>query len=57
MLGIRQDDELGKLCKDIIFPHAGSVPNIHPNLLSKKKKKKGKKKATKGYSSEYSQSY
>lgn len=56
MLGIRTDDELGKLCKDVVFPKAGAVPNIHPNL-QKKKKKKAKKKTTRGYSSELSQSY
>ena len=48
MIGIKSDEELGILCKDVVFPKAGVLANIHPELLMKKGKKKKKKKLTKG---------
>ena len=44
MLGIRHDEELGILCKDVVFPSTGTVPNVHPALEKKKAKKKKKTK-------------
>jgi len=54
MLAIRMDDELGKLCSKVWFPHAGSVENLHPILAKKSKKKYKKKKAV---SDDESQNY
>ena len=46
MLGMRLDDELAILTKDVVFPKSGSIVNIHPALQKSKKKKK---KKTKGF--------
>eukprot|EP00483_Globobulimina_turgida_P005328 UN05338 len=43
MLGIRNDDDLDKLCHGVIFPKAGVLRNIHPSLLPKDKRKKRNK--------------
>ena len=55
MLGIRQDEELGKLCQNVVFPKAGTVVAIHP-LLKKSRSKKKKKKSQKSQQS-LSQAY
>lgn len=42
MLATKRDNELDRLLQNVTFPHAGNVPNVHPNLFpNKKKKKKG----------------
>jgi hypothetical protein len=33
MFGIKQDDELGKLLKDVHIAGGGTLPNIHPLLF------------------------
>lgn len=43
IIGIRTDDELNRLCQDVIFPATGVMVNINPKLLTKKKKTKKKK--------------
>ena len=45
MIGIRGDDELNELCKNVIFPWSGVQDNIQKVLLPKKtKNKKNKQK-------------
>ena len=46
MMGIRGDDELSILCQNIIIPHAGVLPNVHPIFMTGKKRKAKKKKET-----------
>ena len=43
-LGIRNDEELNRLCRDVIIPGAGVLPNIHSVLVPKKKEPGSKKR-------------
>ena len=43
MLAMRGDDELSKLCSDVVITTSGVVPNIHSVLVPIKKTKKKKK--------------
>ncbi|TVU16939.1 hypothetical protein EJB05_32943, partial [Eragrostis curvula] len=44
LLAIRIDEELGKLLAGVTIPHAGVLPNIHPELLPKKTMEKASSK-------------
>ena len=41
LLAIKNDDELGRLLKDVTIPESGVMPNIQAVLLPKKKKVSG----------------
>jgi len=40
LLAVKNDDELARLLRDVVFPNSGVLPNIVPELLKKKLPKK-----------------